>query len=65
MDCHYVAEIRYQECVQAAQRRGGGAELATVGLRSLTIGRASFDGLRSWLKRASRSVRLSRGPTSS
>jgi hypothetical protein len=57
MDCHYVAEIRYQECAQAAQVRAGTTVLTTLRLPSLLARRTSFDGVRSWFRRASRSAR--------
>jgi hypothetical protein len=59
LECHYVAEIRYQEHVHAARapRRDRGP--AAAWLPRLAFGRPTLVALRQrWLKLAGRPIRL-------
>jgi hypothetical protein len=53
IDCHYVAEIRYQEHAEAARTPCADGVQSSIQLPLLTIGRPSFDVLRRWLEHAS------------
>jgi hypothetical protein len=61
LECHYVAEIRYQEHVAAAQPTDQDGARWTVRWPRMRLGQPSRTLLRDWLKLAGsgRSVRLS------
>ena len=56
MECHYIAEIRYQEHAEAARTPRADGVRSSIQLPLLTIGRPSFDGLRRWLEHRSQPV---------
>jgi hypothetical protein len=57
LECHYVAEIRYQEHVHAARAPRRGRSSAAAWLPRLAFGRPALVALRQgWLKLAGRPI---------